>query len=135
MMTYLETVATRTLAPRSLDDYRSKTRNWIIPKASVSIDWIDPTCTSRPALWGRARYRTSGLADTGAWPTRVLAFAREATAVVAASRTEAKLRDLAHLGPSLMPVAPDVTDRSAVLKSIADAQPLDILVNCPGLGE
>jgi 2-keto-3-deoxy-L-fuconate dehydrogenase len=31
-----------------------------------------------------------------------------------------------------MPVALDVTDRPAVMNSIADAQPLDILVNCAG---
>lgn len=29
--TYLDTIASRTLAPRTLDDYRSKARNWIIP--------------------------------------------------------------------------------------------------------
>lgn len=28
---YLDTIASRTLAPRSLDDYRSKARNWIVP--------------------------------------------------------------------------------------------------------
>jgi integrase len=31
MTTYLTTIAARTLAPRSLDDYWSKTKNWIIP--------------------------------------------------------------------------------------------------------
>jgi integrase len=31
MTTYLDTIAIRTLAPRSYDDYWSKTRNWIIP--------------------------------------------------------------------------------------------------------
>lgn len=31
MTTYLDTIAARTLAPRSLDDYRSKARNWIVP--------------------------------------------------------------------------------------------------------
>lgn len=31
MQTYLDTVAVRTLAPRSYDDYWSKTRTWIIP--------------------------------------------------------------------------------------------------------
>jgi integrase len=31
MTTYLDTIASRSLAPRSLDDYWSKTRNWIVP--------------------------------------------------------------------------------------------------------
>lgn len=31
MTTYLETIAPRGLAPRSLDDYWSKTKNWILP--------------------------------------------------------------------------------------------------------
>jgi len=31
MTTYLDMIAVRTLAPRSYDDYWSKTRNWIIP--------------------------------------------------------------------------------------------------------
>ncbi len=30
--TYLDTTASRTLAPRSLDDYRSKAKNWILPE-------------------------------------------------------------------------------------------------------
>ena len=32
LKTYLDTIASRTLAPRSLDDYWSKARNWIIPR-------------------------------------------------------------------------------------------------------
>jgi integrase len=43
MTTYLETVAARTLAPRSLDDYWSKTRNWIIPRIGQHrLDRIQP---------------------------------------------------------------------------------------------
>jgi integrase len=43
MTTYLETVAARTLAPRSLDDYWSKTRNWIIPKIGQHrLDRLQP---------------------------------------------------------------------------------------------
>ncbi|MBW0091435.1 site-specific integrase [Pseudonocardia sp. KRD-184] len=31
MTTYLDTIATQRLAPKTLDDYRSKARNWIVP--------------------------------------------------------------------------------------------------------
>ena len=60
----------------------------------------------------------------------VVAFAREGAAVIAASRTEAKLRDLQAHSPTIKAIALDVTDRPAVMQAIADAEPLDILVNC-----
>jgi hypothetical protein len=41
--TYLDTIAARTLAPRSLDDYRSKANNWIIPGLGQHrIDRLQP---------------------------------------------------------------------------------------------
>ncbi|WP_119303116.1 SDR family oxidoreductase [Dongia deserti] len=61
-----------------------------------------------------------------------LAFAREGASVIAASRTEAKLRDLPAQSPAITPLALDVTDASNVARAIADAGPLDALVNCAG---
>jgi 2-keto-3-deoxy-L-fuconate dehydrogenase len=61
-----------------------------------------------------------------------LAFAREGATVIAASRTEAKLRALPEQAPAILPVALDVTDGAAVARVIAEAGPLDILVNCAG---
>jgi 2-keto-3-deoxy-L-fuconate dehydrogenase len=61
-----------------------------------------------------------------------LAFAREGARVIAASRTEAKLRDLPEQSRSITPLALDVTDGPRVGRAIADAGPLDVLVNCAG---
>ncbi len=41
--TYLDTIAARSLAPRSLDDYRSKAKNWIIPRLGMHrLDRLRP---------------------------------------------------------------------------------------------
>ena len=61
-----------------------------------------------------------------------LAFAAEGAAVVAASRTLAKMQDLPDQAPSIRPVALDVTDGAAVRSVVADAGRVDILVNCAG---
>lgn len=61
-----------------------------------------------------------------------LAFAQEGAAVVAASRTAAKMADLPDLAPGITPVGLDVTDRARVAAVIGDAGPLDILVNAAG---
>jgi len=61
-----------------------------------------------------------------------LAFAREGASVVAASRTLSKMQDLPGLAPGIAPLGLDVTDGAAVAKAIADAGPLDILVNAAG---
>lgn len=61
-----------------------------------------------------------------------LAFAREGAEVIAASRTLSKMLDLPEAAPSITPVALDVTDGKAVERVVAEAGPLDILVNCAG---
>lgn len=61
-----------------------------------------------------------------------LAFAAEGARVVAASRTASKLDDLRSHAPGISPVGLDVTDPPAVACAIAEAGPLDILVNCAG---
>jgi 2-keto-3-deoxy-L-fuconate dehydrogenase len=61
-----------------------------------------------------------------------LAFAAQGAAVVAASRTPAKMRDLPGLAPAIAPVGLDVTDGPAVARAIAAAGPVDILANCAG---
>lgn len=58
------------------------------------------------------------------------AFAREGAAVIAASRTGAKLADLA--GEGIATVELDVTDGAAVAREIAAAGEIDILVNAAG---
>lgn len=60
-----------------------------------------------------------------------LAFAREGAAVIAASRTAAKMADLPEFG-DIEPVALDVTDGPAVREAIEAAGRLDILFNCAG---
>jgi 2-keto-3-deoxy-L-fuconate dehydrogenase len=61
-----------------------------------------------------------------------LAFAREGAAVVASSRTLAKMDDLPRLVTSITPVELDVTDSEAVRRVIAAAGRIDILFNCAG---
>lgn len=61
-----------------------------------------------------------------------LAFAKEGAAVVAASRTLAKMSDLADLEAAIEPIALDVTDAVAVRREIASAGQIDILFNCAG---
>ncbi len=61
-----------------------------------------------------------------------LAFAAEGARVVAASRTGAKLKDLPSLARSIAPLELDMTNGLAVGRAIAEAGPLDILVNCAG---
>jgi 2-keto-3-deoxy-L-fuconate dehydrogenase len=59
-----------------------------------------------------------------------LAFAREGARVVAASRTGMKLADLPAQG--IETVELDVTQGDAVARAIAEAGPLDVLVNAAG---
>jgi 2-keto-3-deoxy-L-fuconate dehydrogenase len=61
-----------------------------------------------------------------------LAYAREGAAVVATSRTLAKMEDLPGLAPSIKPVGLDVTDGPAVARVIAAEGPFDILFNGAG---
>lgn len=61
-----------------------------------------------------------------------LAFAREGAEVTAASRTLSKMRDLPEMAPSVTPVVLDVTDGDAVIRTVAEAGPVDVLVNCAG---
>lgn len=62
----------------------------------------------------------------------VLGLAAEGADVFAASRTPSKMHDLPEAAPSVTPLGVDVTDRDAVDRAVADAGPLDILVNCAG---
>jgi 2-keto-3-deoxy-L-fuconate dehydrogenase len=71
-------------------------------------------------------------AGQGIGRAAALAFAREGATVIAASRTEAKLRDLPEQFSSILPVSLDVTNGPAVTRVIAEAGPLDILFNCAG---
>lgn len=71
-------------------------------------------------------------AGQGIGRATALAFAREGASVIAASRTPGKMRDLPELNSAIQPIALDVTDGHAVSRAIADAGPLDILVNCAG---
>jgi 2-keto-3-deoxy-L-fuconate dehydrogenase len=61
-----------------------------------------------------------------------LGLAAEGADVVAASRTPSKMDDLPAMAPSITPVGIDVTDGDALDQAIADAGPIDILVNCAG---
>lgn len=61
-----------------------------------------------------------------------LAFAAEGAGVIAASRTPAKMHDLAEASAAIRPLGLDVADGSAVARAIAAAGPLDVLVNCAG---
>jgi 2-keto-3-deoxy-L-fuconate dehydrogenase len=61
-----------------------------------------------------------------------LAFAGEGADVIAASRTGAKMDDLARIAPSIRPLELDVTDGKAVREAIEAAGPIDILFNCAG---
>ncbi len=81
-------------------------------------------------LEGRRAFVTG--AGQGMGRAMALLFAEEGAAVVAASRTLAKMDDLPGLAPSITPVGLDVTDRDAVQAAIAAAGDLDILVNCAG---
>ena len=56
----------------------------------------------------------------------VVAFAREGAAVIAASRTEAKLRDLQAHSPTIKAIALDVTDRDPARAS-EDLSPVTAL--------
>lgn len=83
---------------------------------------------------GRLEGRRAFVTGAGQGMGRAIAllFAEEGAAVVAASRTLAKMDDLPRLAPSITPVGLDVTDRDAVQGAIAAAGDLDILVNCAG---
>ncbi|MDE0924154.1 SDR family oxidoreductase [Aurantimonas coralicida] len=83
---------------------------------------------------GRLEGRRAFVTGAGQGMGRAIAllFAEEGAAVVAASRTLAKMDDLPRLAPSITPVGLDVTDRDAVQAAIAAAGDLDILVNCAG---
>ena len=70
-------------------------------------------------------------AGQGIGRTVALAFAAEGASVVAASRTLAKMSDLAGHG-AIEPVALDVTDGQAVREAVRAAGPVDILFNCAG---
>ncbi|MGE0502114.1 MAG: SDR family oxidoreductase [Rhizobiaceae bacterium] len=61
-----------------------------------------------------------------------LAFASEGAHVVAASRTRDKMADLPGPDRSIAPIELDVTRRDDVDRAIADAGPVDVLVNCAG---
>ena len=86
------------------------------------------------AMTGRLAGRRAFVTGAGQGIGRAvaLAFAREGAAVVAASRTPAKMQDLPDLAPGIAPVGLDVTDGPAVARAIEAAGPLDILVNCAG---
>jgi 2-keto-3-deoxy-L-fuconate dehydrogenase len=71
-------------------------------------------------------------AGQGIGRAAVLAFAREGAAVVAASRTAAKMADLPGLAPGIEPVGLDVTDTGALESALDAAGRVDILVNCAG---
>ncbi|MCQ4044482.1 tyrosine-type recombinase/integrase [Streptantibioticus rubrisoli] len=61
---YLDTIAPRTLAPRSLDDYRSKAKNWIIPGLGQhKLDRVQPEHLDR--LYAK-------MLDAGKAPSHVL---------------------------------------------------------------
>ncbi|MCC4298710.1 SDR family oxidoreductase [Aurantimonas coralicida] len=83
---------------------------------------------------GRLEGRRAFVTGAGQGMGRAIAllFAEEGAAVVAASRTLAKMDDLPRLASSITPVGLDVTDRDAVEAAIAAAGDLDILVNCAG---
>ena len=83
---------------------------------------------------GRLEGRRAFVTGAGQGMGRAIAllFAEEGAAVVAASRTLAKMDDLPRLAPSITPVGLDVTDRDAVQAAIVAAGELDILVNCAG---
>jgi len=83
---------------------------------------------------GRLEGRRAFVTGAGQGMGRAIAllFAEEGAAVVAASRTLAKMDDLPGLASSITPVGLDVTDRDAVQAAIAAAGDLDILVNCAG---
>lgn len=61
-----------------------------------------------------------------------LAFADEGADVLAATRTASKLDDLVAAGLSIRVVGLDVTDGTAVERSIEAAGAIDVLVNCAG---
>jgi 2-keto-3-deoxy-L-fuconate dehydrogenase len=61
-----------------------------------------------------------------------LAFAGEGANVIAASRTGAKMDDLARIAPSIRAVELNVTNGKAVREAIEAAGPIDILFNCAG---
>jgi 2-keto-3-deoxy-L-fuconate dehydrogenase len=61
-----------------------------------------------------------------------LAFACEGAEVVAASRTPSKMQDLPEHSPAIRPIALDVTEAGAVTAAVAQAGPIDVLVNCAG---
>ncbi len=61
-----------------------------------------------------------------------IAFAEEGAAIVATSRTPAKMTDLADLSPLIKIVGLDVTDAAGVKRTISEAGSIDILVNCAG---
>lgn len=83
---------------------------------------------------GRLEGRRAFVTGAGQGMGRAIAllFAEEGAAVVAASRTLAKMDDLPGLASSITPIGLDVTDRDAVQAAIAAAGDLDILVNCAG---
>src|ERR1700689_5685024 len=65
-------------------------------------------------------------------------FAAEGARVIAAARRTDRVRDLAaELGPQILPLALDVTDRAAVAAAVAGLPPafaaVDLLVKSAGL--
>jgi 2-keto-3-deoxy-L-fuconate dehydrogenase len=71
-------------------------------------------------------------AGQGIGRATALAFAREGAEVVAASRTGAKMADLARREAAVVPVELDVADGPALEAALAAAGRVDVLVNCAG---
>jgi 2-keto-3-deoxy-L-fuconate dehydrogenase len=71
-------------------------------------------------------------AGQGIGRAAAVAFAREGAAVVAASRTAAKMADLTAITPRIEPVGLDVTDAGALVSALGAAGRVDILLNCAG---
>ena len=62
----------------------------------------------------------------------VIALASEGARVVATSRTRSKMDDLPEISDRIETAELDVTDPEMIERRVADAGPLDVLVNCAG---
>jgi integrase len=116
MTTYLDTIAVQKLAPRSYDDYWSKTRNWIIPSIGQHrLDRLAPEHLDHMyAAMFKAKLASSHVLKVHRILSRALKIA------VRRGKVGQNVADLVD-PPSVDPVEQDSLDRTEAKKVLAAA--------------